>query len=218
MSTSTRTTPIRSRPRRTQQERSAESARRLLDAAIELIADKGFERTTVAEIGERAGYSRSMVRARYGSKEALLESIFGEELDKRLMPAEDAELTGLPWVLARVDHVAQLLDEERELMRALCVMSLEAGIAIGALRSWYQRWLADYERQLVEHLHAGQRDGSVHADLDPAQEAADFILHGFGLIFRWTLDPEGFDLAAEFRRWRSRLTARLRARPGHRIA
>ena len=75
--------------RRTQQERSAESAQRLLDAAIELIAEKGFDRTTAAEIGERAGYSRSMVRARYGSKDALLESIFGDELDRRLLPELD---------------------------------------------------------------------------------------------------------------------------------
>ena len=45
-----------------------------MDAAIELIGEKGFDTTTAAEIGERAGYSRSMVHARYGSKESLLES------------------------------------------------------------------------------------------------------------------------------------------------
>src|ERR1700724_642251 len=136
MSTTFSTKPERRR-RRTQRERTAESAQRLLDAAIELIAEKGFDRTTAAEIGERAGYSRSMVRARYGSKEALLESIFGNELDSRLMPSGDEELTGLPWVLARVDHVARLLEEERELMRAFCVMSFEAAGPIQSLRSWY---------------------------------------------------------------------------------
>src|ERR1700722_3737244 len=102
------TAPPRPGGRRTQRERSEQSASRLLEAAIELIAEKGFERTTVAEIGERAGYSRSMVRARYGSKEALLESIFGDELDRRLMPNTDDALRGLAWVLARVDHVATL--------------------------------------------------------------------------------------------------------------
>src|ERR1700758_2053534 len=157
MATDTRQeTAARPRGRRTQQERSAESARRLLDAAIELIAEKGFERTTVAEIGERAGYSRSMVRARYGSKEALLESIFSAELDLRLMPPTDEELRGLAWVLARVDHVATLLEQERELMLALSVMSLEAGIGITTLRSWYTTWFAEYERQIALHLREGQ--------------------------------------------------------------
>jgi AcrR family transcriptional regulator len=195
------------RRRRTQRERSEESAKRLLDAAIELIAEKGFERTTVAEIGERAGYSRSMVRARYGSKEALLESIFGTELDRRLMPKTDQELTGLPWVLARVDHVAQLLDEEPELTRAFAVMSLEAGVGISSLRAWYTHWLGEYERQMAAHLRQGQRDGTVRAELDPEAEAAHFILTGFGMIFRWTLSPQEFDMAAEFRRWRKRLQA-----------
>lgn len=198
--------PIRfsPRPRRTQKERVEESAQRLLDAAIELIAEKGFERTTAAEIGERAGYSRSMVRARYGSKEALLESIFGSELDRRLMPRGDAGFAGLDWVLARVDHVARLLDEEPELMRAFCVMSLEAGVAVGSLRGWYTRWLSDYERQLAEHLRAGQRDGTVRTDLDPEAEASQFVLIGLGLVFRWTLSP-GYDLAGQFRAWRRRL-------------
>jgi AcrR family transcriptional regulator len=206
MSTTFRTKPERRR-RRTQRERTAESAQRLLDAAIELIAEKGFDRTTAAEIGERAGYSRSMVRARYGSKEALLESIFGAELDRRLMPAEDHGLTGLPWILARVDHVASLLEDERELMRAFCVMSFEAAGPIHSLRSWYSQWLQGYERQMAEHLRAGQLDGSVRADLDVEHEAAAFVLHGLGLVFRWTLDPDGYDLAAKFRDWRVWLAA-----------
>jgi AcrR family transcriptional regulator len=199
--------PRQSRPnrRRTQRERSEESAKRLLDAAIELIAEKGFERTTVAEIGERAGYSRSMVRARYGSKEALLESIFGTELDRRLMPVGDQDLTGLPWVLTRVDHVARVLDEERELMRAFCVMSMEAGVAISSLRDWYTTWLARYEHQMADHLREGQADGTVRADLDPEAEAGQFVLTGLGLIFRWTLSPDTYDLAEQFRLWRARL-------------
>ena len=193
--------------KRTQQERSAESARRLLDAAVELIAQKGFDRTTAAEIGERAGYSRSMVRARYGSKDALLRSIFAVELERRLLPPDDGEVTGLPWVLARIDHVTRVLEEEPELMRAFGVMSLEAAVAISNLRAWYSEWLEEYERQLVQQLRFGIRTGSIRPDVDPEQEAAQFILTGLGLIFRWRLDPERYDLATELARWRSRLEA-----------
>ena len=193
--------------KRTQQERSAESARRLLDAAVELIAEKGFDRTTAAEIGERAGYSRSMVRARYGSKDALLRSIFAVELERRLLPPDDGEVTGLPWVLARIDHVTRVLEEEPDLMRAFGVMSLEAAVAISNLRAWYSEWLEEYERQLVQQLRFGMRTGSIRPDVDPEQEAAQFILTGLGLIFRWRLDPQRYDLATELARWRSRLEA-----------
>jgi len=191
--------------RRTQQQRSAESAERLLRAAIELIAEKGFERTTVAEIGERAGYSRSMVRARYGSKDALLESIFSAELDRRMLPAGDRDLRGLPWMLARIDHVTELLDEEPDLMRAFCVMSFEATV-IDSLRQTYAAWFEEYERQLAVHLRAGQHDGSVRAELNPDDEAAQFVLTGIGLIFRWTLDPRVYDIRAQLIDWRARLT------------
>jgi len=194
--------------RRTQQERSAESARRLLDAAIELIAEQGFDKTTAAEIGERAGYSRSMVRARYGSKEALLESIFGKELDRRLLPPGD-DLTGLDWVISRVDHVTRLLETERELMRAFCVMSFEAAGPITSLRPWYRDWLTRYERSMAEHVRAGQLDGTVRAGVDAERAASDFLLHGLGLVFRWTLDPDGYDLAAQFAAWRATLLAEL---------
>ena len=197
--------------KRTQQERSAESARRLLDAAVELIAEKGFDRTTAAEIGERAGYSRSMVRARYGSKDALLRSIFAVELERRLLPPDDGEVTGLPWVLARIDHVTRVLEEEPELMRAFGVMSLEAAVAISNLRAWYSEWLEEYERQLVQQLRFGMRTGSIRPDVDPEQEAAQFILTGLGLIFRWRLDPQRYDLAMELARWRSRLEAQYSA-------
>ena len=199
------------RRRLTQQERVAESAARLLEAAIELIAEQGFDRTTAAEIAERAGYSREMVRVRYGSKEALLESIFGSELDRRLLPPEDEDLTGLAWMLSRVDHVLGLLEEEPQLMRAFCVMSFEAAGPVPALRPWYSRWLADYERQIAAHLNAGVRDGTVRKDVDAEHVAADFVLHGIGLVFRWTLDPDGFALAGRLRSWRARLASELAA-------
>jgi AcrR family transcriptional regulator len=194
-----------SRARLTQQERVAESAARLLEAAIELIAEQGFDRTTAAEIAERAGYSREMVRVRYGSKEALLQSIFGSELDRRLLPPDDEDLTGLAWVLSRLDHVSRLLEEEPQLLRAFCVMSFEAAGPVPALRPWYSQWLADYERQIAAHLKAGVRDGTVRKDVDAEHVAADFVLHGIGLVFRWTLDSEHFDLGGRLRAWRDRL-------------
>ena len=41
-----------------QQDRSAETRRRVLDAAIELLAAAGYAATTTTAVGERAGVSR----------------------------------------------------------------------------------------------------------------------------------------------------------------
>src|ERR1700759_1067408 len=58
--------------RRTQAERSAESDRRMLRAALKLIGERGYRGTSLAAIGEEAGYSRGLVNERFGSKSGLL--------------------------------------------------------------------------------------------------------------------------------------------------
>src|SRR5262245_17212611 len=58
--------------RRTQVERTAESGQRMIEAAIRLIGMRGYRGTSLAAIGEEAGYSRGLVNERFGSKAGLL--------------------------------------------------------------------------------------------------------------------------------------------------
>ncbi len=59
-------------PRRTQGERSAESRKRLLDAAAECLCERGFAGTTVAEIARRAGLSLGCLQHHFPEKSDLL--------------------------------------------------------------------------------------------------------------------------------------------------
>ena len=61
--------------RRTQQERRDEAESALLDAAAEIITEKGIHGASLAEIGRRAGYSRGLVNHHFGTKAALLERL-----------------------------------------------------------------------------------------------------------------------------------------------
>ena len=79
----------------TQPQRVEMSSRRLVEAAAELVVEKGWEATTAAEIGRRAGYSRAMVHARYGSKDAILDAFFSHEYVQRLTPSPEPDATGL---------------------------------------------------------------------------------------------------------------------------
>jgi len=60
---------------RTQAERTAISDRAMLDAAIDLILEHGTDKTTLAAIGEKAGYSRGLATYRFGSKAGWVGSI-----------------------------------------------------------------------------------------------------------------------------------------------
>ncbi len=60
------------RRRRTQEERSAETQRRLMEATIEALHERGYARVTTAEIAERAGVSRGALMHHYATKEELV--------------------------------------------------------------------------------------------------------------------------------------------------
>jgi AcrR family transcriptional regulator len=195
------------RPRKTYAERNADSHRRLMDAAIELIAEKGFERTTAQEIGQRAGYSRNMVRDRYGSKEALLEALCEQEFADRLLPEAGRERTGtgLELVLSHIDDLLVAVRSAPEQFRAIVILAFEATGPIPATRDWWASMIERYEAVLVDHLRAGQSDGSVRPGLDVAREAEAYVSYGAGLCFRWCLQQPGYDFAAELAFWRDRL-------------
>lgn len=60
------------RPRRTQAERSEETKRRLIEATIDLLVERGYARLTVADIARRAGVSNGARVHHFPTKEALV--------------------------------------------------------------------------------------------------------------------------------------------------
>jgi AcrR family transcriptional regulator len=198
-------------PRRTQQERTAESTQRLLEAAIELIAEKGFSATTSAEIGERAGYSRSMVQFRYGTKEALLESVLRDEYETRVLAQPSSGSTGLQRVLEQIDRLHDEVAENPELMRAFFVLCFESLGPVQSLRAWIGDWLSRYEAATITSIRAGIADGTIRQDIEPDVEAGALLAGGIGQAFRWTAAPDEVDLLAALQAMRARIEARLSA-------
>jgi len=67
-------------PRRTQEERSAQTQTRLCEAAVDLLAEIGYERLTTSLIAERAGVSKGAQAHHYPSKDDLLVAAYGHLL------------------------------------------------------------------------------------------------------------------------------------------
>jgi AcrR family transcriptional regulator len=191
--------------RRTQHERSAESAKLLVAATIELIAEKGFERTTAAEIGERAGYSREMVRHRYGSKEQLLEWLLEHEHKPLLLRPPSGDRSGVEEALAQIDLLRQVAAEDPERLRAFFVLCFEAVGPIPSLGPWMRDWFGAYHQQLAAALRAGQLDGSVREEINPDTEAQDVAYYAAGLCFSFTLHRDAGDFVAAIERLHVRL-------------
>jgi AcrR family transcriptional regulator len=193
---------------RTNQERVEESTLALVASAIELFARQGYERTTAAEIGTNAGFSRNMVRDRYGSKDALLQSVF-EAFADLLLPAVRRERigTGLERVLSQLDDLLHAVERDPETMRAMIVLTFETPGPLQNFAGWFDRLIAGYEAELAQHLAAGQADGSVRGDLDPEREAEIFVSYSIGLCFRSVLRRDVYDFAGEIKAFRRRIAA-----------
>lgn len=189
----------------TQPQRVELSSRRLLRAAADLIAEKGWEATTAAEIGRRAGYSRAMVHARYGSKDAILEA-FLHEYVKRLNPDPDPVSTGLTQVLAHFDRIEELHTENRDVLRAMFVAMFEAAKTSSPLRERVRTQLSGGAEKVASALRAGIADGSVRADVELEPAVSEITAVVFGIAFQWVVVP-GHDLQKELRAARARIVA-----------
>ncbi|MCV7154138.1 TetR/AcrR family transcriptional regulator [Mycolicibacterium pyrenivorans] len=188
-----------------QPERVEISSRKLARAAAELIIEKGWEATTAAEIGRRAGYSRAMVHARYGSKDAVLDAIFMREYMAQLSPDLDPEADGLHHALAHLDRIGQLAADDPELLRAMFVAAFEAVKSTSALRPRSLGQLEVGLEKVRAGLEKGIADGSVRPDVDVAAAVTDISSAVYGIAYLWLVLPGGNDLEVELRCLRARL-------------
>lgn len=192
--------------RLTQPERVELSSRRLLLAAAELIVEKGWEATTAAEIGRRAGYSRAMVHARYGSKDAILDA-FQQTYVVRLNPDPDPDATGLQQVLAHFDRIQEIHAEDPGLMRAMFVSAFEAVKTTSPLREAVRAQLSGAAAKIEAGIRTGIRDGSIRSDIDVDAALQDITSSVFGIAFQWVVRPEAHDLDHELNRVRNRIVS-----------
>lgn len=197
--------------RRSQRERVEESSRRLAEAAIELIAEKGYSNTTAQEIGIRAGYSRAMVRERFGSKEALLEAVL-QDYESRIDMPQDPGTSGLHRVLAPILALRDFATEDPRLLRAVLSLNFEALHDHDALRRRIQGWLARLKEGACRAVIDGQADGSISGACDADEFASEMIATAIGYAYAWVLDPNAVDFEGVVTRWHDRLAARLTQR------
>jgi AcrR family transcriptional regulator len=189
--------------RRTQQERVEESRTRLIQAAAELIAEGGYEAASAAEIGRRAGYSRSIVHARFGSKEQLIDAVVAAAYEgpPRVELSESA--TGLERVLTRLDTVATMIEENPELLRAIFAIEFQAAGSSSRMSARVAEWIARLRADVLAAVLTGQADGSIQPQLDPEPTAHAIVVEGIGSAFTWTVDPTE-DFRMRITQWRRR--------------
>ena len=174
--------------RRTQQERRADTERRVLDAALELIAAGGSRSMSLSRVGELAGYSRGIVNHHFGSKDELLRRAARHA--QAAVPAPDPGLRGLERLLALVDTYIGYIIELETAGKAFLTMWAEAVAAEPVVRDVYVERDAWFRALIADIVTEGIADGTIRGDVDAAALAVMLLgqLRGVGL--QMMLDPD----------------------------
>jgi len=188
-----------STPKNMHEYRSAESGRRMLEAAADLIVEVGYHKMTLAAIGERAGYSRGLATVRFGSKAAVLQRLVEWSTagwyDQRAL-SRTSDKDGYDSVLLLLDSISRRVADDARKMRTFYSLMFQALGPHPDMRTYF----VTFHRQLHGDLRAviarGISDGSINPLRDPDRDA-DFIVANLrGVAYLWALDPEQFDAVA----------------------
>jgi AcrR family transcriptional regulator len=187
---------------RSQADRSAESDARMLAAAVSLICEKGPEATTLREVGERAGYSRGLASARFGTKANLYRFIvrsIGEQWLAELGEAVGDQV-GLAAIRAAAEAHARFVAQASERIRAFYILWFNSIGPDPELKSVIAR-IHERRRQDVEAwLRRGIRQGEVRADADVAAAAGQFCAAIIGIVYQWLVTPGNHELIVRLHR------------------
>ena len=203
-----------SAPKNKQQIRTERSTNALLEAASDLIVEGGFDALTFAAIGDRAGYSRGLVTARFGSKDGLIDALIDRIVTtwshKNVIPRARGR-TGLEGVTVMVDAIRTQAAKDPRGLRVLYSLMFEATGSDDDLRARFAKFHETMRADFAHYVRVGQRDGTVRSDLVPEREGTLVVSALRGIGYQWLLDPAGFDPVDALTYLSETTTERLRA-------
>lgn len=157
------------------------TSQRLVAAAIEVFAEKGYDGAGVAEIARRAGLTTGAIYSRFGNKaELLAEAISasgGDELDRLFDHASFRGRANDLFALVGSHLIDRGLDTNRALLLEAFTAARRDPEVAAALRAR----LADRAVRLGELIDQSKRNGLVDPSLDTA--AIVHFAHAVGLGF-----------------------------------
>jgi AcrR family transcriptional regulator len=183
-----------------QAERSALSDKRMFDAAVQLINERGTAKTTLKDIGEVAGYSRGLASYRFGSKDGLWMELFDkfDELWKAHIGEYVRGKRGLEALQAAIEAQRDIFKAESSYLRAMYILWYESLGDESEIRASLARHHVIYRRDVQRWIDEALADGSVSSAVDSAHFATTYCSTMFGTIYQWVVASDSVDLDGFF--------------------
>lgn len=164
----------------------------ILDVALRLFADQGYEQTSVREVARVAGLSQAGLLHHFHGKSEL----FVEALRRRDLLNEESfdPNHGRPVTVEGFISIVRHNSADTELVKLFVTMSADSyrdgSPAQDFFRERYQRLTSD----IAGDIRRQQSEGRLDVDIDPDRTAKLLVAAADGLQLQWLLDPEKTDM------------------------
>ncbi len=182
---------MRSREQLSRREwKKRETRQSLMDAALRLFQESGYDATTVKDITEAAGVAKGTFFNYFDTKEAILPAIAAHRLGQ-LREALTPERGAPESPVGRIKLALRLVAED-----PLCEQQLAQRLFAAILRRRETNLGHALRDVLAEQVREGQAAGEIRDDLDPVYLAGVIRALFFQQLAMWHQDHRPADLPA----------------------
>lgn len=178
-------------------QRRDEAERRMIAAAVRIVAERGLDNLTLAECGEAAGYSRGLAAHYFGSKEELTAAIALRIVERYAERQRAAHTEGTSGLEGLCESVAFYLDSGRKDLVSLRAFHAVLGSALQL--SELSAAVAELNRRSVDgfaaYIRRGIQEGEIRRDADPVAQATLILASLRGIMAQMLVDPRRIALA-----------------------
>jgi len=183
-------------PRQTQAERRETAERAILEAATNIVAERGLEELTLNEAGEAAGYSRALPGHYFKTKSALLLAVADHIMagyNDRIGRAKLAD-HGLERLCSLLEFCANDAVKNPTAVRAYQTI-IAGGLNRPELRATVERMTRQGIDDITGLVREGQDRAEIRQDVRPEVEASIILASLRGVLFQWLISPDHVSLS-----------------------
>jgi AcrR family transcriptional regulator len=180
----------------------------ILDAAVELFAERGYRGTGLLELADRVGMTHAGILHHFGTKEDLLHAVMARR--EELIERQAGEFEGRG--IAALRKIRDPFEPE-VLTRLATVLRAENFDPSGPLHDYFVERNERIRALLAGEIRRGQETGEIRADVDPDVKAMEILAFNIGIETQWLLEPQTIDRAKVFRSFLRSLLRDLAPQP-----
>ena len=158
---------------------------RLIEAATEVFAERGYDGAAVSRVARRAGVTTGAIYAIFANKAELLLEVIRSRLQRQIEPYVHAYAQAEPADAGELflTMIRDRLEADRPMTRAILLESFAAAHRNPEVREVVQQWLTEATEPMVELVRRAQAAGAIDSSIHARTLAWLYMIPGAGEAF-----------------------------------